>query len=70
MLVCAVFLTASAAAPRRVLPYEHRALIRCGAGLAESAAVAWPVDPDGYYDGIITASTSDGFTRRYAGRIS
>ena len=27
----------------------------------------WPVDSDGYYDVIITANTSDGFTRRYAG---
>jgi hypothetical protein len=26
-------------------------------------------DPDGYYDVVITASTSDGFKRRYAGRI-
>jgi hypothetical protein len=25
---------------------------------------------DGYYDVIITANTSDGFTRRYAGRIA
>jgi phospholipase C len=31
--------------------------------------VAWPTDPDGYYDVVITASTSDGFKRRYAGRI-
>jgi phospholipase C len=32
--------------------------------------VTWPVDADGYYDVIITANTSDGFTRRYAGRIA
>jgi phospholipase C len=32
--------------------------------------VDWPADIDGYYDVIITASTSDGFTRRYAGRIA
>jgi phospholipase C len=35
-----------------------------------SATVTWPVDADGYYDVIITASTGDGFTRRYGGRIS
>jgi phospholipase C len=34
-----------------------------------STTVAWPVAGDGYYDVIITANTSDGFTRRYAGRI-
>jgi phospholipase C len=32
--------------------------------------IDWPTDVDGYYDVIITASTSDGFTRRYAGRIA
>ena len=32
--------------------------------------VNWPTDSDGYYDVIITANTSDGFTRRYAGRIA
>jgi phospholipase C len=32
--------------------------------------VAWPADPDGYYDVVITANTSDGFTRRYAGRAA
>ena len=31
--------------------------------------VNWPTDSDGYYDVVITANTSDGFTRRYAGRI-
>jgi phospholipase C len=39
-------------------------------GANGSAAVSWPADSDGYYDVIITASTSDGFTRRYAGRIA
>jgi phospholipase C len=39
-------------------------------GANGSAAVAWPTDSNGYYDVIITANTSDGFTRRYAGRIS
>jgi phospholipase C len=34
------------------------------------ASVTWPVDPNGYHDVIITANTSDGFTRRYAGRIA
>ena len=31
--------------------------------------VNWPTNSDGYYDVVITASTSDGFTRRYGGRI-
>lgn len=35
-----------------------------------STTVSWPADGDGYYDVIITANTSDGFTRRYAGRIA
>jgi len=35
-----------------------------------TTVVNWPVDSDGYYDVIITASTTDGFTRRYAGRIA
>ena len=35
-----------------------------------SSTVAWPTDPYGYYDVIITANTTDGFTRRYAGRIA
>ena len=39
-------------------------------GAHGSTRVTWPVDPDGYYDVIITANTSDGFTRRYAGRIA
>jgi phospholipase C len=32
--------------------------------------VKWPADADGYYDVIIRANTSDGFARRYAGRIA
>ena len=32
--------------------------------------VRWPANQDGYYDVVITASTSDGFRRRYAGRIA
>jgi phospholipase C len=39
-------------------------------GANASTNVTWPVDADGYYDVIITANTSDGFTRRYAGRIA
>jgi phospholipase C len=42
--------------------------ITVGANAATS--VTWPVDSNGYYDVIITANTSDGFTRRYAGRIA
>ena len=32
--------------------------------------VNWPANQDGYYDVVITANTSDGFRRRYAGRIA
>jgi phospholipase C len=39
-------------------------------GANGSTPVSWPVDSNGYYDVIITANTSDGFTRRYAGRIA
>jgi phospholipase C len=39
-------------------------------GANRATNVTWPVDADGYYDVIITANTSDGFTRRYAGRIA
>ena len=35
-----------------------------------SMTVSWPAAADGYYDVTITANTSDGFTRRYAGRIA
>lgn len=39
-------------------------------GANGSTTINWPVDSNGYYDVIITANTSDGFTRRYAGRIA
>jgi phospholipase C len=39
-------------------------------GAGGSTNVTWPVDSNGYYDVIVTASTSDGFTRRYAGRVA
>ena len=35
-----------------------------------TSTVSWPVDANGYYDVIVTANTSDGYTRRYAGRIA
>ena len=35
-----------------------------------STAISWPTDEYGYYDVVITANTSDGFRRRYAGRIA
>lgn len=38
--------------------------------VSNPVTVDWPTDSDGYYDVIIAANTSDGFTRRYAGRIS
>jgi phospholipase C len=33
-------------------------------------AISWPTDQFGYYDVVITANTTDGFRRRYAGRIA
>jgi phospholipase C len=36
----------------------------------DSATISWPTDQYGYYDVVVTASTSDGFRRRYAGRIA
>ena len=45
---------------------EQTVTIRSGG----SRAVEWPTDADGYYDVIITTDTSDGFKRRYAGRIA
>jgi phospholipase C len=38
-------------------------------GANGSSTVNWPVDSNRYYDVIITTNTTDGFTRRYAGRI-
>ena len=35
-----------------------------------ATTISWPADHDGYYDVVITAGTSDGFRRRYAGRIA
>lgn len=35
-----------------------------------ATTVSWPASQDGYYDVVITANTSDGFRRRYAGRIA
>jgi len=35
-----------------------------------STTISWPTDRYGYYDVVITANTSDGFRRRYAGRIA
>ncbi len=35
-----------------------------------ATTISWPTDPYGYYDVVITADTSDGFRRRYAGRIA
>jgi phospholipase C len=32
--------------------------------------ISWPTDQYGYYDVVITASTSDGFRRRFAGRVA
>jgi hypothetical protein len=31
---------------------------------------SWPANQVGYYDVVISANTSDGFGRRYAGRIA
>jgi phospholipase C len=35
-------------------------------GANGSTPVSWPVDSNGYYEVIITANTSDGFTGRIA----
>ncbi|MBO0836889.1 MAG: DUF756 domain-containing protein, partial [Actinobacteria bacterium] len=39
-------------------------------GFGQNVQVTWPTSSYGYYDVIITADTNDGFTQRYAGRIS
>ena len=46
----------------------HKQTVTVKAGAVKS--VAWPVNADGYYDVVITANTSDGFRRRYAGRLA
>ena len=35
-----------------------------------ATTVSWPTNHYGYYDVVITANTTDGFRRRYAGRIA
>jgi phospholipase C len=35
-----------------------------------SQTASWPTNADGYYDVVVTANTTDGFRRRYAGRIA
>jgi phospholipase C len=35
-----------------------------------AATISWPTSHEGYYDVVITANTTDGFRRRYAGRIA
>jgi phospholipase C len=49
--------------------YEgHAQTVKVGSG--GSRTVSWPTDRYGYYDVVITANTSDGFRRRYAGRLA
>jgi phospholipase C len=38
--------------------------------LGSPKTISWPTDQYGYYDVVITANTTDGFRRRYAGRIA
>ncbi len=38
--------------------------------LGSPKTISWPADQYGYYDVVITASTADGFRRRYAGRVA
>src|SRR3984957_1322006 len=38
--------------------------------LGSPKTISWPTDQYGYYDVVITASTADGFRRRYAGRVA
>jgi phospholipase C len=45
----------------------HTQTVRLNGGGART--VKWSGDADGYYDVIVTANSSDGFTRRYAGRL-
>jgi phospholipase C len=38
--------------------------------LGSPRTISWPTDQYGYYDVVITANTTDGFRRRYAGRVA
>ena len=38
--------------------------------LGSPKTISWPTSQYGYYDVLITTNTSDGFRRRYAGRIA
>jgi phospholipase C len=52
-------------------PNEYEGSTRTVTVRSNSAAtVNWPTNNDGYYDVVITANTSDGFRRRYAGRLA
>jgi phospholipase C len=54
-----------------VTPNEYAGRTKTAAVKAGSSqSVSWPTDQYGYYDVVITASTADGFRRRYAGRIA
>jgi phospholipase C len=38
--------------------------------LGNPKTISWPTDQYGYYDVVITANTTGGFRRRYAGRVA
>jgi phospholipase C len=38
--------------------------------LGRPKTISWPTDRYGYYDVVITTNTTDGFRRRYAGRVA
>jgi phospholipase C len=53
-----------------VMPNDYAGTAQTvGVTYNQTTAISWPVDDNGYYDVIISANTSDGYTRRYAGRI-
>jgi phospholipase C len=54
-----------------VTPNDYRGRTQTVTVKASGATtISWPADQYGYYDVVITAGTSDGFRRRYAGRIA
>ena len=63
---------------KRLLDAARRSLERTGGDLTRTVTVksgaattvSWPTNHYGYYDVVITANTTDGFRRRYAGRIA
>lgn len=62
--------TSLSAAPSRSVsarPTEYTSWVPVA---AREFVQSWPTSDYGYYDVVVTADTTDGFTYRYAGRIS